>query len=115
MLRNLKPIFVCNSVVPRILSYLAPIDINAIAIFPFVFCREGYSEETKNHESIHFQQQLETGVILFYLIYAWDFCRSRIKGFNGPAAYLNIRAEKEAYRNQANPDYLSNRERWGWL
>ena len=115
MLKLLKPYFIKNSRVPKLLSYLAPIEIGAIAIFPFVFCRGEIDADTERHETIHFQQQLELGVLTFYLIYAWDFCVSKFKGLNGSEAYLNIRAEKEAYENQSTIDYLSTRKRWQWL
>ena len=114
-LKRIQPIFIENSTVPSFLSFFAPIEINAIALFPFVFCRDKLSTDSKRHEIIHFQQQLELGVLIFYLIYAWDFCVSKFKGLNGPEAYLNIRAEKEAYENQSTIDYLSTRKRWQWL
>ena len=37
MLRKLKPFFIQNSIIPRIFSKFAPIEIWAITIFPFVF------------------------------------------------------------------------------
>ena len=54
-----KPWFVENSKLPIILSYLAPIDIYAIAFGPLVWCRGVMDEETRNHETIHYHQQLE--------------------------------------------------------
>ena len=60
MLKNLKPIFIENSKLPAILSYLAPITIGAITLFPFVFARGEISKTTRTHETIHFQQQIET-------------------------------------------------------
>jgi len=114
-MRNKKPIFVENSSIPKILSYIAPITINAIALFPFVFARSKLSDSTKRHETIHFQQQLETVVLGFYLVYLWDYVRNRLKGMTGRKAYLNTRAEKEAYAKQSDVDYLVKRRRWRWL
>ena len=111
----MKPIFVENSFIPRLLSFFAPIEINAISIFPFVFSRGSMNETTKRHETIHFQQQLETLVIGFYLIYFYDYLRARIKGKTGKDSYLSIRAEVEAYYNEMDVNYLKNRKRWEWL
>ena len=115
MLKNLKPIFIENSKIPVILSYLAPITIGAIALFPFVFARGEISKTTRTHETIHFQQQLETFIIFFYLIYLWDYVRALLKGVKPKEAYYLLRAEKEAYINEAFPDYLESRKRWNWL
>ncbi len=115
MFKNLKPFFIENSRVPVLLSYLAPIQIGAITLFPFVFSRGEMSEETKRHETIHFQQYLETAVIGFLLLYLWDYVVSLFKGLKGPEAYRNIRAEVEAWDNDNDEDYLMKRKRWSWI
>jgi len=113
--RKLKPIMFENSRLPVILSKLAPIEIGAITLFPFVFSRGEMSEETKRHETIHFQQYLETAVVGFLALYLWDYVASLLKGLKGPAAYRNIRAEVEAWDNDGNKSYLENRKRWSWI
>jgi hypothetical protein len=113
--KNLKPIMFENSKVPILLSKFAPIEIGAITLFPFVFSRGEMSEETKRHETIHFQQYLETGVIGFLALYLWDYMVSSLKGIKGPAAYRSIRAEVEAWDNDKDEDYLQNRKRWAWI
>lgn len=115
MFKKLKPIFIENSSLPRWLSFFAPITIGAITLFPFVFSTEKMSEKTKNHEAIHFQQQLETFVFGFYLIYLWDYFLSRLSGLKGKESYYSIRAEIEAYDNDNDLSYLDNRKRWKWL
>ena len=115
MLKKLKPIFIENSKIPIILSYFAPITIGAIAIFPFVFSRGKISDISKNHETIHFQQQLETFVLGFYIIYLWDYVVALLKGVKPKEAYYLLRAEKEAYINETFLDYLNVRKRWKWL
>ena len=62
-MKNWKPIFIENSKIPVWLSYLAPLNIGAITIFFLVFSRDEMNDITKRHETIHFQQTLETGVI----------------------------------------------------
>ena len=99
-IRNLKPIFVENSKIPVVLSKIAPINIGAIALGFVVFSRGTMNEKTRQHETIHFQQYLETLFIGFR---------------NGALAYFNIRAEKEAYQHDETPNYLETRPRWRWI
>ena len=114
-MKEKTPIFIEKSRIPVILSRFAPIEIYAIALFPFVFCRDIITERVKNHETIHFQQQLETFVLPFYLIYLYDWIRSKMKGLTGIEAYYAIRAEKEAHMNEGDFQYLEKRKRWQWL
>lgn len=114
-MKNLKPIFIENSIVPKILSYLAPIKINAITIAFLVFSRGKMSEKTRTHETIHFQQGLELGFIGLWLIYLYDYCVAKIKYKVGAFAYRRIRAEQEAYAGTKIPGYLNKRIRYRWL
>jgi hypothetical protein len=115
-MKNWKPIFIENSKIPVWLSYLAPINIGAITIFFLVFSRGEISEETKRHETIHFQQMLETLVIGFVILYYWDYLKGYIKYCkDGKAAYYSIRAEQEAYHKASLPTYLQERKRWRWI
>jgi hypothetical protein len=114
-MKSWKPIFIENSKVPVWLSKFAPIEINAIALFPFVFSRSVTTETTRRHETIHFQQQLETFVLFFYAIYLWDYLKAKVKGVSGALAYRSIRAEREAYDNQSDEGYLATRRRFRWL
>ena len=93
-MKKWKPLFVKNSCVPRLLSKMAPINIGAITIGFVVFCAGVPSERVRRHETIHFQQYLETLFIGFLLIYLWDYVRLRSKGKTGRDAYLLLRAER---------------------
>lgn len=79
-----------------------------LMLFPFcIVSKEAYKPEvTANHEQIHFQQCLEMGIIPFYLWILYEYIRYGAQ--NGPA-------EKEAYANQRNLDYLKTRKRYKWL
>ena len=114
-MRSWKPYFIENSKLPVWLSYLAPIDIGAITLGPVVISRGEMSEITKNHETIHYQQYLETLFIGFLLIYLYDYIRGLIVHQDGRAAYFSLRAEKEAYAMHENLDYCKVRTRWKWL
>lgn len=114
-MKSWKPYFIENSKLPVWLSYLAPIDIGAITLGPVVISRGEMSEITKNHETIHYQQYLETLFIGFLLIYLYDYIRGLIVHQDGRAAYYSLRAEKEAYAMHENMDYCEVRTRWKWL
>jgi hypothetical protein len=114
-MRNWKPFYIENSKIPVWLSKVAPIEIGAIALFFLVFSRGTMNEETKRHETIHFQQFLETLVVPFLVLYVWDFIHGYIKYNDGAVAYRMIRAEQEAYDNDHDEDYLETRHRYSWI
>ena len=115
MFKSLKPIFVERSFIPKLLSFFAPISIGAITLGFVVFSRDEMSETTKRHETIHFQQYLETLFVGFIFLYLYDYAKLRAKGLKGPEAYRKIRAEREAYENEDDLEYLANRKRWKWI
>jgi len=114
-MKNWKPIFIENSKIPVWLSYLAPINIGAITLFFLVFSRGEINEETKRHETIHFQQMLETFLIGFIILYYWDYLKGYVKYKNGRVAYFSIRAEQEAYHKASLKFYTEERKRWRWI
>ena len=72
----------------------------------------------KNHENIHWYQQLELLIIPFYLIYILNWLYLGIfkyKGMNWTLAYQNIIFEKEAYDNEYEVGYLERRKIWSFL
>jgi len=114
-MKDWTPIFIENSRIPRLLSYFSPINIGAIALGVVVFCRGSLTPTTKQHETIHFQQFLETLFIGFFILYVYDYIKNCIKFKNRHIAYYNIRAEKEAYSHEETPNYLQTRKRWNWI
>ena len=129
--KNWKPIFVENSKIPVWLSKIAPLTIGAITIFPFVFSRKKMGDITRRHETMHFQQCVETLLLGTILLYVWDWIwglikyRNDWKGQKTPRggeftsaankAYYRVRAEQEAYDNERDVDCLENRKRWRWI
>ncbi len=91
---------------------------NAVALFPFIVVR---NKALKNnlkliqHEKIHFRQQLEMLLILFYLWYAIEFLWNWIRYGNATIAYYKIKFEREAYTEEANFNYLKHRKFWAFL
>ena len=116
MMKFSEPIFIENSVIPVWLSNLAPIEIGAITLGYLVLSRVEMSETTKRHETIHYQQYLETLFIGFLVVYLYDYIVNRfVRGMDGQIAYYNLRAEIEAYSNHSDETYLENRTRYKWL
>ena len=112
MLKN--PYLITSSVVPKLMSVF--INVSAIAIFPFVFFREELpSKETISHELVHFKQQKELFVILFYLIYVFDWIYGLIKYRDVKKAYYRIRFEQEANEANENTFYCIGRKNYAWL
>lgn len=92
--------------------------IGGISLFPFIILREQFKGTKEgdvivNHETIHFQQQLELLVLPFYVLYILNFIIN-ICTMN-PNPYKHILFEKEAFYNESNMDYLKTRKRYSWL
>lgn len=110
-----KAIFFENSWVPKVLSLVSPIEVGAITLGPFVFCRGKVSDITRNHENIHWQQYIETGIIGFIILYLVFWLIGLYKFRDGAFAYHWIPFEREAYANDANANYLKDRKRYNWI
>lgn len=76
--------------------------IRGLAFYPFIFVdkEENIYPELINHERIHLRQQLELGIIPFYIWYLIALYR---------VGYMNISFEKEAYANENDLTYLKKR------
>lgn len=110
----LKPIVFENSPIPVWLSKLAPIEINAFSAGPFIVCRGELSESTKQHETIHFHQQLELLFVFQWLLYALFCVIGRFTTGSWKMAYYHNPFEMEAYTHADEKDYLKNRKFWAW-
>jgi hypothetical protein len=97
-------------------SRLVPKGYKGITIWPYVLYRGLLSKNFIIHEKIHLVQQKEMLVlpffVLYFLNYLWNLLRYR---FNHDRAYRNIIFEREAYENQDNAEYLSNRKSFQYL
>lgn len=90
---------------------------DAITFFPFIFINKKSLRTNKvlmNHERIHLRQQLELGLLFFYLLYAAEYAVSRIKGKSHFTAYRAISFEREAYAKQHIDAYLKERRFWSF-
>ena len=111
-MKSWKPIFIENSRVPKILSYLSPINIGAISLGLFVFSRKEVTPVLKRHETIHFQQQLELFFLGFYMLYLLFWLVGVVKYKDGKHAYHENPFEREAKYNQYASNYLATRKRY---
>jgi hypothetical protein len=77
--------------------------IRGLAFFPFIFVPTTtiVDDVLINHERIHLRQQLEMGVLPFYIWYLIALYR---------VGYMNISFEREAYANEKDLTYLKNRD-----
>ena len=90
--------------------------VDGIALFPFILTRrKAPGVVFVNHECIHLRQQLEMGIIPFYIWYLAEYLIRRVQYKNHYLAYLHISFEQEAYRNEENLDYLKGRKFWAFL
>jgi hypothetical protein len=114
-MKLIRPFFIENSKIPALLSKVAPIDIWAISFGLWVWCRGELSEKTKRHETIHFQQQLELGFALQWVIYGLSYLYHLVKLRDPREAYYDICFERESYGNESDKNYLENRKRYAWI
>jgi hypothetical protein len=91
--------------------------VDGLAMWPFIFFKNPdykYNKFIINHEKIHIKQQIEMGILPFYLLYLLEWVFRRFKHKNWHQAYMNISFEREAYTNDLKPNYLKKRKFWSW-
>ena len=108
----MKPIFIENSKLPVWLSKIAPINVWAVSIGWWVWCRGELTETQKTHETIHFHQQLEMLFVFQWMLYGIFWLVGMAKHGDGKKAYYNNPFEQEAYTNESDGDYLNKRTRY---
>jgi hypothetical protein len=109
------PIFIENSRLPIWLSKIAPINVYAFSFAIWVVCRGEMSEKTKNHETIHYQQQLELLFIFQWILYGLFHVINLAKYKDAAIAYYENPFECEAYDNDQDLDYLETRKHYAWI
>ena len=109
------PLFFENSKIPVWLSKLAPIEINALSFFIFVFSRGEMDERVRRHEAIHYKQQVEMLFIFQWIMYAYFHLNGLFSGLSGKDAYYVNPFELEAYDNDEKENYLNERKAYAWI
>ena len=120
-MKNWKPFVKYNDKFLDTISWF--MKVGGISLFPFIILREKYRDGNKfeikvgkktiNHETIHFQQALELGVIPFYVLYVLEWILKL--PIYGSKSYYNISFEREAYDNDDDLMYLEIRRRYNWI
>lgn len=99
-------------------KYLIPKGYVGLAIFPFVILKnKGFKDDVTliNHERIHLKQQQEMFIILFYVLYVFEFTIRLVQYKNWYKAYRNISFEREAYLNEHDLSYTKNKIVWSFI
>lgn len=114
----MKPIEIYNDKFLNAISWF--MRVGGISLFPFIIMREYKKgtpggQRTVNHETIHFWQTLELGIIPFYLLYILFWLKNLLVYRDLDKAYHEIPFEREAYGNQENLDYIKERKAYAWL
>lgn len=110
------PIFIENSKVPVWLSKVAPIEIYAISFGFWVWSRYEVNTRQRQHETIHYRQQVELAFVLQWLLYGLFFVMGYLRWRDGKKAYRLNPFEIEAYDNDVDPEYLPSRPAYkGWV
>lgn len=99
-----------------LIVYVSFLWVEGMAIFPFVLLKTRLPKPALlNHERIHLRQQLETGILLFYVWYLAEYLFGLIRYHNHYRAYRAISFEREAFANETTYIYLRNRRFWAFL
>jgi hypothetical protein len=97
------------------LVYTYPkLHVKGICLWPFIILREQEATVLR-HEKIHYRQQLELGILPFYIWYVVEFCYLYAKLRDWKAAYKNICFEREAYCWEEEENYLKTRKPYSFL
>jgi hypothetical protein len=89
--------------------------VDGMALFPFILSRrKAPSRYFLNHERIHLRQQLELGLVIFYVWYFAEYLIRLAQYRKHYLAYIHISFEKEAYTHERDLDYLRRRPFWAW-
>jgi hypothetical protein len=102
-----------------ILVFVKKMTYAGMALFPFVLIRRDVSPARfpvlVNHEKIHLRQQLEMLLLPFYFAYLIHYLINLVRYKNHDTAYRNVIFEKEAFANEADLNYLSQRRCWNFI
>ncbi|MGC1516907.1 MAG: hypothetical protein WA810_15140 [Maribacter sp.] len=89
-----------------------------LSLWPFIFLKNGNLRKDAtliNHEKIHLRQQQELLILPFYVLYIGEWAIRTLWYMDSYRAYQNISFEREAYTQEAQMDYLSNRKAFSFI
>jgi hypothetical protein len=91
---------------------------HAVTIWPFIILKNKklkYNKVIINHEKIHLKQQIEMLWVFYFIWYLTEFFIRLLLTRDFMRAYHLISFEQEAYSNEKNMSYLSERKFWNFL
>ncbi len=89
-----------------------------LSLWPFIILKHDALKEDIfliNHEKIHLTQQKELLIVPFYILYITEWIIRSLYYFDTYKAYQNLSFEREAYRNEKNVAYLTNRAAFSFI
>ncbi|MBT8306120.1 MAG: hypothetical protein KJN85_04225, partial [Maribacter sp.] len=89
-----------------------------LSLWPFIILKHDALKDDIfliNHEKIHLAQQKELLIIPFYILYVAEWMVRSLYYFDTYKAYQNLSFEREAYRNEKNVAYLTNRAAFSFI
>ncbi len=89
-----------------------------LALWPFIILKHSALKKDAifiHHETIHLKQQKELLLLPFYLMYMFEWLLRCIWHLDSYKAYQNISFEREAYANEANLNYASERKPFSFI
>ncbi len=101
-----------------IFKHIIPKKYIGLTIYPFIFLKSTDLKNNTtliNHEKIHLKQQIELFWLFFFVWYFIEFLIRLLQYKNWHKAYKNISFEREAYKNEDNPNYLLTRKSRNFL
>lgn len=90
---------------------------DGVVLWPFIVVKRADLKDNRvfmNHERIHLKQQLEMLLIFFFVWYFVEYFIWFMKYGNSYKAYSRISFEREAYANERNLAYLTQRPLWNF-
>ncbi len=99
-------------------GFFPPKGFFAINLFGVIIGRKGLGKLSRydiNHERVHTQQMIELLWIFFYIFYILEWLFRAIQYRDFIQGYYNISFEREAYKNENNLEYLTNRKNYAFL
>ncbi len=89
-----------------------------LSLWPFIILKNDSLKDDIvliNHEKIHLKQQQELLIIPFYVLYVLEWLIRSLLYWDSYKGYKNISFEREAYFNERNLDYTSERSTFGFI
>ncbi|MGB5554427.1 MAG: hypothetical protein WBM83_07200 [Flavobacteriaceae bacterium] len=89
-----------------------------LSLWPFIILKNDALKDDIvliHHEKIHLKQQQELLVLPFYVLYVAEWLLRSLYYLDGYKGYQNISFEREAYQNEKNLNYASERKAFAFI